>query len=180
MESIRNSMMDAHRKRHHQPVVFLLIFPPGYHGSNNLLTVYTLYFENNRSGSIVAASNHYPVILCPAMHDTPALECGINITTDSVPCLRAKRDAFTSAMSSSWRLQAVLVRNTRFNQCPLAAVPIVISSIVPIKNKFITNIVTGAFSAIWNGTILCLKFWKSFFINYSHFTFIFHSFPSKF
>ena len=52
--------------------------------------------------------------------------------------------------------------------------PVIIPFVVPVKNKFIAYIKAGAFSAIRNSTILCLKFRKQFLINYRHFTPIFH------
>lgn len=52
--------------------------------------------------------------------------------------------------------------------------PEIIPFVVPVKNKFIAHIKAGTFSAIRNGTILCLKFREQLFINYSHFTPIFH------
>lgn len=55
--------------------------------AGRLFTVYALYFKDYGSCAVVAAGDHHAVVLCPAMHDAAALQCGINVAADSVPSL---------------------------------------------------------------------------------------------
>ena len=48
-------------------------------------TIYSLYFEDDRSCSIGAAGDHGIFFFHPALHDRAALQTGVDITGDCVP-----------------------------------------------------------------------------------------------
>lgn len=52
-----------------------------------IFNVYPFDFKNNRSCAVITAGNHDFVIIHPSSHDCSALECGINVPADSIPCL---------------------------------------------------------------------------------------------
>ena len=49
-----------------------------------------LDFENNGACAVIAAGNHHAFIIRPFVHNRSTLQCCINISADSVPCLSAK------------------------------------------------------------------------------------------
>ena len=49
-----------------------------------------LNFKDDRSGAVIAAGNHPPVIIGPSFHDRAALESRVNISADSVPRFAAE------------------------------------------------------------------------------------------
>ena len=48
-------------------------------------TIYSLYFENDRSCAIRTAGNHCIFFFHPALHDRAALQTGVDITGNRVP-----------------------------------------------------------------------------------------------
>ena len=60
-----------------KPCLFLII----------LRDVNTFNLENDRPGAVIAASDHHAIVIRPAFHDGTALERGINVPADSIPCL---------------------------------------------------------------------------------------------
>ncbi len=52
--------------------------------------IYALQLENHRPRTIVTAGYHDFFIIRPATHNGPALQGGIHIATDAVPCFRSK------------------------------------------------------------------------------------------
>ena len=53
---------------------------------SGLFNINSFDLEDNGSGAVIAAGNHDFIIICPSMHDRSALQCGINISADGVPC----------------------------------------------------------------------------------------------
>ena len=133
----------------------LLLFANHY-SLEFLFTIYSLYFKDDRSCSIVAAGNHNLIILRPAMHDASTLQSRINITADSIPSLRTERNTFCSAMHRSRRLQTTLIRFAGFHKCSRTHVPEVVPLIVAVKQKLITHIIAGAFAAVRYGAVFLL------------------------
>ena len=49
-----------------------------------------LDLEDHRSGAIVAAGNHHPLVVGPLVHDRPTLQGGVDIPADGIPRLSAE------------------------------------------------------------------------------------------
>ena len=119
-------------------------------------TIYSLYFEDDRSCSIVAAGNHDLVIIHPAVHDAPALQRRVDIAADGIPRFGTERHTIRPAVCRPRRLQADFVWLARLYQRTRTHVPEVIPLIVAVKQKLITHIITGAFAAVRYGTVFLL------------------------
>jgi len=52
------------------------------------LDIDALNFEDEWPRSVVAAGDHDPVVLCPAVHNGTALQRGVDIAADGIPRLR--------------------------------------------------------------------------------------------
>ena len=49
-----------------------------------------LNLEDDRPGAVIAAGDHHPIIIGPALHDGTTLQGRINIAADGIPCLPAE------------------------------------------------------------------------------------------
>ena len=76
-----------------KPLLFFLI----------LRNVNSLYLKYHRSCTIIATGNHHSLIIRPPMHDGTTLQCGINISADSIPC-------FATELSVHQMIKIILLR----------------------------------------------------------------------
>ncbi len=120
---------------------------------SSVLNICSFNFEDNRSGRIVATSDHNLIIIHPSVHNRSALESGINISADSIPRFRAKRNTVRPTVHRAGRDRNILIGQTALYQRPCAHMPIIIPLTVPVKNKFISHIVARTLSAVWSSAI---------------------------
>lgn len=123
-----------------------------------LRNINSLDFKNDRSGSIVATGDHGVFCLHPVFHDGPALQAGVDIAGNGVPCFRTEGNTLCSTMSGPRGLQTAIVWFSGFYKRSLTAMPEIVLLLISAKDKFITHIVTWAFPAVRNGTVLLLQF----------------------
>lgn len=113
-------------------VVFTTILHP--FNCHILLIISPLNFKYNRSCSVITADNHNTLILCPSLHNRSALKSCVYITGNRIPCF-----------GTEWHFRTACYGigiTSRFYQCIESQVPVIIPSIIPQKNKFISHIIT--------------------------------------
>ncbi len=106
------------------------------------------YFENDRASAIITTSYHHLLIVSPTFHDASTLQCSIDITTDSIPCLRT--------------------------ELAVKHVPKVIPVSVAFKDKLIARFETWARTTVWVCQILLLVILVAFAFKDCNFTFMFY------
>ena len=92
--------------------------------------------ENDRSRTVIAAGDHHAIVIGPAFHDRAALQCCVNIATDSIPCLAAE-------LAVHQVIEIVLLRRT-------------------LQNEFVSHIEEGTGAGLGIRQILLLVIGKVF------------------
>ena len=70
-------------------VVEILLLQPGFL-LLRLRDIDALDLEYDRSRTVIATSDHHPVVVGPTLHDGPSLQGGVNVAADGVPRLPAE------------------------------------------------------------------------------------------
>lgn len=122
-----------------KPGLFLII----------LRDVDPLDLENNGAGSIIAASDHHAVIVCPALHDRAALESGVNVPADRVPGLSAE-------LTVHQMIKVILLRRT-------------------LQQKGAPRLEKWTRPGLGISQVLFLKLRKAFCLQNGDLTFVFHT-----
>jgi hypothetical protein len=117
------------------------------------------------------------IIIRPAVHDSPALEGGIDVAADGVPRLGAERNAFGPAMVGVRRMGKILIGLPRFHQRSLAHMPEIVLAVVPAEDELIADVKTRAFPAEGIRAVLLLQFWVKLLVQNGHLYLIGHNKP---
>ncbi len=98
-----------------------------------LFIVNSFYFENHWSCSIRTAGNYCIFFFHPALHYGASLQTCINISCNGIPSFGTERHLRTTC-------NGIWICTCCFDKCIQSHMPEVISFIIPVENKFITNI----------------------------------------
>ena len=108
----------------------------------------SLYLKDNGTGSVIAASNHHSIVICPLAHNRSALQCRIHVSADSIP-------RFTAKLSVHQMIKIILSRRS-------------------FQNKRISRFEKRTRSRFGISQILFLQLRKNLGLQYGYFAFISH------
>ena len=108
-----------------------------------------LYVKNDRSRAVIAASDHHPVIVGPALHDGAALQRRVYIPADRVPRLAAEL--------SIHQMIKIILLGRAFQQ------------------KLIAHVEKRTRPGFWVGQVLLLIFGKAFLVQNCNLTLVLHT-----